>query len=43
LKLNPQKQHGDGCPFINKIENVVSALKSPVAAGFMAMGLALKN
>lgn len=43
IRLNPRKEHGTGDPFINQIECVIEGVKAPTAAGFIAMGLALRD
>jgi len=40
LKVSPNKQHGDGDPFINGIENMISAVKNPTVSGLMVMAKA---
>lgn len=39
VRLNPSKEHGDGDPFINSIENLIEGVKDPLIAGLGAMGL----
>lgn len=33
VSRNPQQEHGDGCEFINSIENIVENSNSPIEAG----------
>jgi len=42
IHLNPKKEHGTGCDFINKVESLVEAAKNPTLAGFGAIALALR-
>lgn len=37
IQVNPAIQHGDGDPFINKIENLITTVKNPVVAGLSMM------
>ena len=39
VKCNPQKEHGEGDPFINKINDITKNASSSTEAGLMAMAL----
>ena len=43
VKRNPQVEAGEGDPFINRIEGVISAVKEPVAAGLLGMMMAFSS
>ena len=42
VRLNPHKEHGTGCAFINQMESVIEGVKNPTVAGFMGMALAFR-
>ena len=37
VKCNPQEEHGEGCAFINKINNITEKAPDSTSAGFMAL------
>ena len=37
VKVNPSKQHGDGDPFINSIEDIISGSCSAMEAGLLCI------
>jgi hypothetical protein len=41
VKCRPQKQHGNGCSFINSIESMISGSKSVVESGLMVMTMGM--
>lgn len=43
VSRNPQKEHGDGNPFINKLNDITDAASSPMEAGLLAIMAATKN
>jgi len=43
IKCNPQKEHGEGCPFINDAESMINNAGSVVEAGFGVMALGLSG
>jgi len=40
VKCKPQKEHGDGHPFLNKLNAITECAPDTLSAGFMAMALA---
>lgn len=43
VRLKPNKEHGEGDPFINKIEGIVEEVKDPTIAGLAGLMLAFKS
>lgn len=39
VKRNPMKDHGDGCPFLNSLEDLVSGSDSIMEAGLLCMAM----
>lgn len=37
IRLNPNKEHGNGDPFINKLEGIINSSPSPLISGLMVM------
>lgn len=43
VKVNPNRQHGNGCEFMNMMESVISNSSSENEAGLLCMALAMQN
>lgn len=43
VRLQPRKEHGTGCAFINQIESVIESVQHPTIAGVLGMALAFKG
>ena len=43
VRCNPQKEHGNGCAFMNSIESLISGSDSVVEAGLITMAMGLKE
>ena len=43
VKCNPQVEHGDGDPFMNKLESLASASPDTTSAAFLVMAATLKS
>ena len=39
VKCNPQKQHGNGCGFINSLESMITGSKSKMESGLLVMAM----
>lgn len=39
VRCNPQQEHGEGCSFINKLENITNTQTNTNAKAFLAMGV----
>lgn len=42
IKLNPQKEHGDGDGFMNECEDIIESVKDPLISGLMLMAKVFK-
>ena len=42
VKRNPEREHGDGDPFINSLESMIEKTESSAEAACFAMFMALK-
>ena len=43
VKRNPQKEHGEGDPFINSLENMINVTDSSTEAGLLAIAMWMKS
>ena len=43
VRRNPQKDHGEGVPFLNSLENIISDTDSSMEAGLLAITMCMSG